>query len=185
MRRLTGVHDKGGITVYEMLLEFREGSQIPKTSENEMLISELVSNKNRDRLMEKWYEELRAVFDGIVQSELELPYTDNSKKRREALYSRVLQSKFYDVDTKKKYSYALIRGKIYHSPHTNSLISYPFVFEILAIPLKNPLIQEAPAIGRDTIFIGAINYSVPPKANYFPVRIVVEEKRIYSISSSL
>ena len=166
IRRLTGVHDKDNTTVYEILLEFREGSQIPKTPKNEMLISELVASKYKDKLMEKWYDELKAALP--VQNELQLPYTDNFKKRRKALYSRVSQSKFYDIDTERKYSYTLVRGKTYDSPHTDSLISYPFAFEILAIPLKNSLIQGNPAIGRDTIFIGAINYSVSPKANHFP-----------------
>lgn len=174
IRRLTGVHDKDNTTVYEILLEFREGSQIPKTPKNEMLISELVASKNKDKLMEKWYEELRATLP--VQKELQLPYTDNLKKRRE-----VSQSKFYDIDTERKYSYTLVRGKTYDSPHTDSLISYPFAFEILAIPLKNSLIQDNPALGRDTIFIGAINYSVSPKANHFPGMYHSREETVFNV----
>jgi hypothetical protein len=195
IRRLTGVHDKGSTTVYDMLSEFVEGTQIKKTQENGMLISELVSSKNRDKLMEKWYDELRAVFNGVVQSELGLPYTDNAKKRREALYSRVQQSKFYDIDTTKRYSYALIRGlsdntalkKIplddgrYTYERNKGIIRYPFVFEILAIPLKDPLIQHAPARGRESIFVGAINYSVSPKVNYFPGTYGGMDKDIFDI----
>ncbi len=181
IRRLTGAHDKDNTTVYEILLEFKEGTQVPKTPKNDILISELVASKHKDKLMEKWYQELRAVFGGAVTNELQLPYTDNFKKRREALYSRVSHSKFYDIDRERKYSYTLVRGKTYDSTDTNSLISYPFAFEILAIPLRNSLVQGNPAIGRDTIFIGAINYSVSPKANHFPGMYDGLEENIFNV----
>ena len=58
------MHDKDNTTVYEILLEFREGSQIPKTPKNEMLISELVASKYKDKLMEKWYDELKTTLPG-------------------------------------------------------------------------------------------------------------------------
>jgi len=159
MGRIQNVHDKD-ISVYDILLNFREGSQIKKTPDNEISISQLVSGKNKHKIMEKFFNQLQEALD--PQKELSLPYTTFAKKRREALYSRIEESKIYDIDTEKEYSYKLVRGE-----KNQGIVKYPFAFEILAIPLKDPLIQNSPAIAKDTEFIGAVNYSVSPKSNNF------------------
>lgn len=159
MRRITNVHNKD-LTVYDVLLTFREGSQIKKTPENQISISELVKSKDRDKKMELLFKQLKDVLD--PPSELSLPYTTNAKKRGEALYSRIEQSKFYDIDTEKKYSYKLVRGF-----HSGSTVQYPFAFEILGIPLKDPINDATGYQEKQTKVIGAINYSTSPQDNFF------------------
>jgi hypothetical protein len=161
MRRIQNVHDKS-ISVYDVLFTFREGNRIKKTPENQISVSELISSEDRDKKMQELYEQLKNVLS--PPSRLSLPYTTNTKKRRQALYSRIAHSKFYDVDTKKKYSYKLVKGF-----YNDSTVEYPFAFEILAIPRKDPLVSKPGEVARakDTIFIGAVNYSVSPKTNNF------------------
>jgi hypothetical protein len=158
MRRIQNVHDKS-LPVYDVLFNFREGNRIKKTYENQISISELISSEDRDKKMQQLFEQLKNVLN--PPSELSLPYTTNTRKRKEALYSRIAQSKFYDIDTEKESSYKLVRGF-----YTDSIVQYPFAFEILAIPLKNPINVEGYQ-EKQTKFIGAINYSVSPQDNYF------------------
>lgn len=170
MRRIRDVHDKTR-SVYDVLRTFREGSQIKKTPANQISIFELVSSKDIDKKMEEFFKQLKNALKS--PSELSLPYTTNTKKRKEVLYSRVAESKFYDIDTDKKSSYKLVRGF-----YNDSMVEYPFAFEILAIPLKDPLISGPgePARAKDTIFIGAVNYSVSPKTNNFEYDEAYDEK---------
>jgi hypothetical protein len=44
-------------------------------------------------------------------------------------------------------------------------LTYPFAFEIIAIPLNNKMLRGN--VNRPTEFIGAANYSVSPKSNRF------------------
>ena len=159
MRRLTDVHDKKNTIVYDMLLTFREGTQIAKTPENQISISQLVSSKTRHKKMKRLYNQLKNALD--VPRELSLPYTTNAKKRMEILYSRIVQSQFYDIDTEKEAVYKIVRGF-----YNDGTVQYPYAFEIIAIPRTPALVKHNPiAISNRTIFIGAVNYSVSPKTN--------------------
>jgi hypothetical protein len=142
------VHDKNSTTVYDVLKAFREGSHIKKSEENELSVAKLLSMQDKEYKVERLYNHLKNVL-GPARV-LPLPYKCN-KKRAEILSKRARE--FYDIDTEKEPSYKLVRG-IYE----DSLVSYPYAVEILAIPFKNP--NE-----RDSVSLCAVNYSVSPKEN--------------------
>ncbi len=102
-------------------------------------------------------------------AELSLPYTTNSKnskKRYDVLVERI--GKLYDIDTseKAKSSYKLVRDT--HRDDNIQTLEYPFAFEIIAIPLKEPYgPDDSWNKPKPHEFIGAVNYSVSPKNNIF------------------
>jgi hypothetical protein len=164
MRRFHNVYDKNRYSVFDILVRFREGSQIKKTRENEISVSQLVSSKDRNNEMEKLYYELRKEEYSKPQTELDLPYPTNSKKRKEMLYRRISESNLYDIREKEKAVYKLIR-KHYSDGYSVNAVKFPYAFEVLAIPFNNPF--NADGRGKGNIVIGAVNYSVSPKDNYF------------------
>ena len=129
--RIVNVHDKDSTSVYNALLVFREGSNLKKTTENQISIAELLSLPDKDGRIERLYHELRKMLD--PPAELSLPYT-KTKKRADALVARI--AKLYDIDKEKEPSYKLVRG---FYKDKNGIGQYPFVFEIIAIPFKNPI----------------------------------------------
>lgn len=158
--RIVNVHDKS-TSVYTVLFNFKEGSNIKKSPENEISIAELLSKPNRDKIIERLYKELKEVFDS--PKELSLPYTTNTKKRKHQLVERI--AKLYpDIDREKEPSYKLVRGV-----YNDGTIEYPFAFEIIAIPFKDPLgpLNNRRGKPKPTEFIGAVNYSISPKNNIF------------------
>ena len=162
--RITNVHDKESTSVYDVLFNFREGSNIPKTPENQMSIAQLLNKPNKDKIIEKLFNQLTKVLN--PPAELSLPYTTNTKTRRDVLVERI--GKLYNIDTseKSKSSYKLVRG-IYRDDNIQTL-EYPFAFEIIAIPLKEPYGPEDTwDKPKPHEFIGAVNYSVSPKNNIF------------------
>ena len=102
--------------------------------------------------------------------ELSLPYPTKfaiargiSRKRYDVLIERIAKIRD-DIDTTKNISYKLVKG-IVTGEHS---LKYPFAFEIIAIPLKDP--TKAGSYSKDVKkleFIGAVNYSISPKNNYF------------------
>ena len=150
------MHDKDSTSVYNALLVFREGSNLKKTTENQISIAELLSLPDKDERIERLYHELRKMLD--PPAELSLPYTKNTKKRADALVARI--AKLYDIDKEKEPSYKLVRG---FYKDKNGIVQYPFVFEIIAIPFKNPI---GPPV-KSTEIITAVNYSVSPRENTF------------------
>jgi hypothetical protein len=155
IRRITNVHDKDSTSVYDELLSYsREGSNVKKTAENLMSVAELLSKPDKDKRIEALYHELKKMRD--PPAELSLPYTTNTKKRTVALVSRI--AKLYEIDKEKEPSYKLNRG-FYQS----EFVQYPYAFEILAIPFKNPI---GPPL-KSTEIIAAVNYSVSPRENTF------------------
>ena len=77
------MHDKESTSVYECSVNFREGSNIPKTPENQMSIAQLLKKPNKDKIIEKLFNQLTKVLD--APAELSLPYTTNTKKRKDVL----------------------------------------------------------------------------------------------------
>jgi hypothetical protein len=155
IRRITNVHDKDIASVYDVLLTYsREGSNVKKTAENVLSVAELLSKPDKDKRIETLYHELKNVMD--PPAELSLPSTTNTKKRMGALVTRIAQ--LYEIDKKKEPSYKLIRGS-----YRSTLVQYPYAFEILAIPFKNPV---GPPV-KSTEIIAAVNYSVSPRENTF------------------
>jgi hypothetical protein len=164
MRRFHNIYDKNAYSVYDILVGFREGSQIKKTRDNEISVYQLVSSEVKDFEMEKFYYELRKEEYSKPQNEVSLPYTTNSKKRKQILYRRISESKLYDLRDEEKAVYKLVR-KYYDDGNGINAVRYPYAFEILAIPFKDPF--DADGHGKGCIVIGAVNYSISPKDNYF------------------
>lgn len=148
MNRIANVHDKESITIYDVLCSFREGTNIKKNVKLKRSVTSLLASPNMYKEIEELYHNLKSALP--PQRKLSLPY--NSKwwrnERINELVSRI--SKIYNIDKNKKPSYRIEHGYLY-----NGIILYPYAFEILGVPLANP-------IEDTTKFIGAINYSISP-----------------------
>jgi hypothetical protein len=100
--------------------------------------------------------------------QLSLPYTTNTKKRCKALVTRI--AKLYEIDQENKPSYKLLRGT-----YNDGIVKYPFAFEIIAIPFKDPFVDPI----KSTEIITAVNYSVSPIENSFEGEYQWEDKDGY------
>lgn len=147
LSRITNVHDKELRTVYDVLRSFREGTNIKKNAKVQRAIASLLTSPNMYGEIAELYYQLKDALP--PQRKLSLPYNTKCKERINALASRI--GELYDIDKNKKPSYRIEHGYFY-----DGKIQYPYAFEILGIPLANP-IQDV------TKFIGAVNYSVSPK----------------------
>jgi hypothetical protein len=144
--------------VYDLLLTFREGSNLKKESDHDISIAELceLPDKERDKKIEHFYKQLWKVKMPPLK-ELVLPYPTNKNKRKSVLMGRL--SRLYgnlDKD-KKRASYKPI-FKTYVDEKRK--ISFPYFFEILAVPFDNPITASS-----GVEFVGAVNYSISPKEN--------------------
>lgn len=155
IRRIENVHEKSSISVHDVVLTFnREGSNFKKYTDYLVPVDEFLSKPNKDQRIEQLFYQLRNVLDAPV--ELSLPFTTITKNRSNALVTRI--AKLYDIDREQKPSYRLIRGL-----YRDGVVRYPFAFEIIAIPLKNPFVPPI----KSTEIITAVNYSVSPIDNIF------------------
>ncbi|MGH9982502.1 MAG: hypothetical protein ACRD8W_00925 [Nitrososphaeraceae archaeon] len=146
-----------GIRVYNFLTTYREGSNIRKDSENDISVAELLllPDKARDKKIELFYNQLKAALPPLEK--ITLPYTTNREERKNVLIERC--NRLYnnlDKD-RSKASYRTIHGKY---EDKKKKISYPYFFEILAIPFDDPRSAD-----NNVVFIGAVNYSISPKAD--------------------
>jgi len=148
--RITNVHDKQKL-VYDVLLNFREGTNIEKSSKTGRSVSELISDPNMYSEIEELYHKLKLVLP--PPKKLSIPYTTNREERLRSLVPRIAE--IYDIDKTKKPSYRIEWGY-----YDNGMVQYPFAFEILAIPFADPIKAE-------TKFIGSINYSISPNGIKF------------------
>lgn len=174
--RIMNMQHKEDITIYEFLKTYREGTQIEKTADNQRTIAELVADPVRDNQIQEYYKKL---MDAIRQpaKAIVLPYKKDDRKK--ALIERI--SQFYDIDPEQEPVYKLIPGfyndtdlkKVfidkdhYRIEKGKGMIKFPYVFEILAVPRTKPLEGEQTGKPKQTIFIGAVNYSTSPKSNIF------------------
>lgn len=162
--RITNVHDRqrGSTTLYDILLTFKGGNNIKKTSKTDISITELLASDPDiiyDRI-EKLFKNLKEIPATATPEQLSLPYTTNRKNRVGALRARI--GRVYDIDKGKEPSYRLERGF-----YDNSMVQYPYAFEIIAIPLDRPTIKQ-------TEFLGAVNYSISPNNIIFDGNYVVQ-----------
>lgn len=145
------------IQVYDFLTTYREESNIRKTSENEISIAELLSlpDRDRDEKIELFCNQLKAALPPLEK--LTLPYTTSKEERKNALIARL--GRLYDNldNDKSKASYKSIHGTY---EDKKKKVSYPYFFEILAIPFTDPRSAD-----NNVVFIGAVNYSISPKAD--------------------
>src|SRR5918996_2978391 len=149
--RITNIHHKQKTIVYEVLQNFREGTNVKKNGMTERSVADLVSDPNRYTEIEELYKELKNALP--PQKKLSIPYTTNRKDRINALVPRIAE--LYSIDKTEEPSYRIEWGY-----YDDGIVKYPFAFEILGIPLVNP-------IEAKTEFIGAINYSISPNGIRF------------------
>jgi hypothetical protein len=155
------VYDKDHTSVDDVIRTFfREGTNMEKTADNEISIAELISHPDKgDKKLERLFYQLRANF--AAPDKLSLPYpatTKNNKKRKEALTKRITRLYENRLNTKKA-SYVSFQG-IYKDEN----ISYPFLFEIIAIQFSNNVVDKEPVKCE---FVGSVNYSIAPRPNIF------------------
>jgi hypothetical protein len=149
--RITNVHQKQKTSVYEVLQNFREGTNLKKSNNTERLVADLISDPNMYCEIEQLYKELKSVLP--PSRKISLPYTTNRKERMNTLVPRIAE--IYNIDKAKQPSYRIEYGYF-----DDGVVQYPFAVEILGIPLANPIEVE-------TKFIGAINYSISPNGIRF------------------
>jgi hypothetical protein len=173
--RIINAQHKDEITIHQFLQTYREGTQISKTDENQKSLSQLVDDPNRDNKILKYYNQLKSALPPA--KEITLPY--KRKEREAALVKRI--SELYDIDKEQKLVYKLIPGfyddtalrkvwldkDTYRMESGKGIVKYPYVFEILVIPRAKPLEGEQKGKSKQSIFIGAVNYSTSPKSNIF------------------
>ena len=171
------------IRVYDFLKTYREGSNIRKTSETEILVAEILSLPDRDRnkKIEDFYNQLKAALPS--PEKLVLPYTTKKDERRDVVIDRC--NRLYDnLDKdKSKAAYRAIHGKY---EDKKKKISYPYFFEILAIPFDDPRSAD-----NNLVFIGAVNYSISPKddsnlfegdySQYIPIDVYSKPRNILGV----
>jgi hypothetical protein len=172
-----------GIRVYNFLTTFREGSNIRRSSENDISVAQLLSlqDKARNKKIEFYYNQLKAALPPLEK--LALPYSIRKEERKNVLIERC--NRLYsnlDKD-RSKASYRTIYGKY---EDKKKKISYPYFFEILAIPFDDPRSAD-----NNIVFIGAVNYSISPKADsnlfegdynqYIPIDAYSKPKNILGV----
>jgi hypothetical protein len=148
------INQAANTRAYDILATYREGTNLKKTLESEISVAELLSlpEQEQNKKIECFYNQL---YDAISTppDKLSLPYTTNKGKRKTILRARL--ALLYDNLDKDKASY-----KSVHACYKDGKrrISYPYFFEILAIPFANPVTAR-----NVIVFIGATNYSISPK----------------------
>lgn len=184
-RRIVNMDSKQAseICIYDFLATYREGSNIKKTYENEISMAELLSlpEKDRDKKIEVFYNQLKVTLPPLEK--MALPYTTKKDERKNALIERC--NRLYgnlDKD-RSKAAYRAIHGKY---EDKKKKISYPYFFEILAIPFNDPRSAD-----NNIVFIGAVNYSISPKADsnlfegdynqYMPIDVYSKPRNILGI----
>jgi hypothetical protein len=143
------------IRAYNLLTTYREGSNIKKTSENQILVAELLSlpDEDRDKKIELYYNRLKAALPPLEK--LALPYTTNKEERKNDLIESCKRL-YGNLDKdRSKAAYRAIHRKYEDKKRK---ISYPYCIEILAIPFDDPRSAD-----NNVVFIGAVNYSISPK----------------------
>ena len=181
---ITSVYDKQNTTIYDVLLNFIEGTQMKKTPDVEMTIADFLKypDKIRGEKIEWLFNHLRGILN--PPKELSLPYFHIKKQeRKRALVDRITQLYPADYLDTEKAAYQIVNAeyddeclrKVFDASGDftwrkgKGLLQFPFVFEIIAIPLSWDTIDNALGNGKyiPSKFIGAINYSLSPRGNIF------------------
>ena len=152
-RRILNLRNRGQI-VYNILRRWREGSNLAKTEDNEISVEQLQSMSVEDRgnKIKQYYHDLKSKLPPL--DKISLPHTRNKGERMRTLMARVAE--LYEIDKNKTPAYKAIDGY-----YRDSVIEFPFFFEIFAIPFSRNMIAKYVR----PVFIGAVNYSISPKEN--------------------
>ena len=110
-------------------------------------------DSERDKRIEDFYIQLRKAFG--PPNRLSLPYTANTVKRKAVLIDR-LHTVYSNLEKDPKEASYKSVFETYEDKKRG--VSFPYFFEILAIPFDNPRTAKA-----GVVYIGAVNYSVSPK----------------------
>jgi hypothetical protein len=181
---ITSVHDKQNTSVYDVLRKFREGTNMKKTADTQISIAELMQDlNNKDRKIEAFYHQLQDAF--APPKKLSTPYSNvKLEQRKQALIERIAQRYHpnklnitkavykvihgnYDDNDLRKVLVGEYNGEKTHYTYEKGLgiLHYPFVIEIIAIPLSDHILNQN--TNQPTKFIGSVNYSVSPRGNKF------------------
>jgi hypothetical protein len=158
---ITSVYDKEKTIVYDVLRTFKEGTQLPKTSDTEISIAQLLRDPDRDKKLESFYYQLKHILR--PSERLSLPYSHlKYDERKKALIDRIMP--FYPK------GYLNMNKAVYRLIHDSyedekDILQYPFAFEIIAIPISDEILKQN--ANRPSEFIGGVNYSIAPKSNIF------------------
>lgn len=152
-RRLLNIGDES-VIAYDVLRKWREGSNLAKNKDNDISIGQLrsMSSKDRGNRVRQYYNDLKSKLP--PPDKISLPHERNKCERIRALMARV--AGLYEIDKSKSPAYKAIDGY-----YKDSVIEFPFYFEIFAIPFSRDLIAR----NIKPVFIGAVNYSISPKEN--------------------
>jgi hypothetical protein len=156
----TSVYDKNKTTVYDVLRTFKEGTQIAKTPDIGISVTQLLQDPDRDKKLESLYQ----LKHTLRPSErLSLPYSHlKVEERKKALIDRIMPLYPKGYLNTDKAVYKLVRGSY---KDDKGILQYPFAFEIIAIPLSDEILK--PNTNRPSEFIGGVNYSVAPKSSIY------------------
>lgn len=156
-RRIFNIDRKqaADIKIYDLLQTYREASNLKKTHEHKTSVADLLAlpDQKQNQKVATFYKQLETALPPLEK--LVLPYTTNKGERKDMLIAR-LRRLYNNLDAdNRKASYKGI-----HARYEDGNISFPFYFEILAIPFDDPRSAE-----NNVVFIGAVNYSISPKEN--------------------
>ncbi|MGH9978498.1 MAG: hypothetical protein ACRD8Z_22110, partial [Nitrososphaeraceae archaeon] len=164
---IEGVHDKSDTTIYERIQQLREGTNVRLTPDLDVSIADLLANPKKDRQMERLFRLLRSTLD--PPAKLSLPYSD-SEQRKTALIERVTCLYQGNLDAKAAV-YKTVDGF-----YKDDMVTYPYVFEIIAIPFNDKSIDANEEWVKSS-FKGCVNYSVSPRSNLFEANYTWEDPK--------
>ena len=173
--KIMGVHDKEQYTIYDVLRTFKECTRLKKTPELEMTIAEFMHTELRAEKTESLYYQLKEKL--YPPQKLSLPHSHISDKERMQALSRRIddlygsglgsEGQVFDYLEPDKAVYKIVDGNVSKpQQHEGDEVSFPFAFEIIAVPFHEDLIR-CNKKGYETEFYGAVNYSVSPNGNDF------------------
>jgi len=181
---ITSVHDKQNTSFYDKLRKYREGTNMKKTADTQISIAQLLQqDPDKDRkMLEAFYYQLRDAFP--PPKKLSTPYSNvKLEQRKQALIERIAQLYLPNKLDNNKATYRVINGNYddndlrkawageYNGERTytyekgSGILHYPFVIEIIAIPLSDHILRQD--TNQPSTFISCINYSISPRGNKF------------------
>ena len=138
--------------VYDILREYREASNLAKKKEHEISVLKLLQLPDSElyRKITIFYDQLKRTLS--PPPKLTLPYS--IKDRKTTLITRL--DRLYPDLLDQNYSKSCYKGLHGFYEDKKRKISFPYFFEILAVPIADPKNAK-----RGMIYFGAVNYSVP------------------------
>ena len=85
---ITSVYDKEGTSVYDVLRTYKEGTQMQKTPDTQISVTELMEDPDKDKKLESFYHMLKQILK--PSKRLSLPYSHiKPEERKRALVERI------------------------------------------------------------------------------------------------